>query len=145
MSEIETVRNSLLNELTLRTNSETASQRFERIQTQMDKLPSILNKDILTKLKNGDYEISLKEYSDFNSYRTKLDALFGNNSANKFQNYLNKTVGQSDDFTANAKDFIEKMQNNGMTNKQSLKLYSALKSYSLVSNFKNYSFISAKI
>ena len=106
MSEIETVRNSLLNELTLRTNSETASQRFERIQTQMDKLPSILNKDILTKLKNGDYEISLKEYSDFNSYRTKLDALFGNNSANKFQNYLNKTVGQSDDFTANEKDFI---------------------------------------
>lgn len=145
MSEIETVRNSIVNKLTLRTSSETASQRFERIQKQMDKLPSVLDNDTLTKLKNGDYEISLKEYSDFNSYRSNMNALYGNGSANNFENYLNKTISQSADFVANAKDFIEKMQDNGMSNKQALKLYSALKSYSMISSFKNYNFISAKI
>ena len=145
MSEIETVRNSIVNKLTLRTSSETASQRFERIQKQMDKLPSVLDNDTLTKLKNGDYEISLKEYSDFNSYRLNMNALYGNGSANNFENYLNKTISQSADFVANAKDFIEKMQDNGMSNKQALKLYSALKSYSMISSFKNYNFISAKI
>ena len=145
MSEIETVRNSIVNKLTLRTSSETASQRFERIQKQMEKLPSVLDKDTLTKLKNGEYEISLKEYTDFSSYKAKMNALYGNNSANVFQNYLNNTIGNSNDFTANAKDFIDKMQDNGMSNRQAVKLYSALKSYSLVSSFKNYNFISAKI
>ena len=145
MSEIEIARNSIVNKLTLRTSSETASQRFERIQKQMDKLPSVLDNDTLTKLKNGDYEISLKEYSDFNSYRSNMNALYGNGSANNFENYLNKTISQSADFVANAKDFIEKMQDNGMSNKQALKLYSALKSYSMISSFKNYNFISAKI
>ena len=145
MSEIEIARNSIVNKLTLRTSSETASQRFERIQKQMDKLPSVLDNDTLTKLKNGDYEISLKEYSDFNSYRSNMNALYGNGSANNFENYFNKTISQSADFVANAKDFIEKMQDNGMSNKQALKLYSALKSYSMISSFKNYNFISAKI
>ena len=146
MSEIENVRNIILSELNLTKKSETASERIERIQKQMENLPSVLDKNGLTKLKDGEFDITLKEYTDLNSYRIKMNALYGNSSDNQFQTYLNNTLNNnSDDTITKAKDFIDKMKDNGMSDIQALKLYSALKSYSVITGFKNYNFVNAKI
>jgi len=146
MSEIENVRNIILSELNLTKKSETASERIERIQKQMENLPSVIDKNGLTKLKDREFDITLKEYTDLNSYRIKMNALYGNSSDNQFQTYLNNTLNNnSDDTITKAKDFIDKMKDNGMSDIQALKLYSALKSYSVITGFKNYNFVNAKI
>ena len=146
MSEIENVRNIILSELNLTKKSETASERIERIQKQMENLPSVLDKNGLTKLKDGEFDITLKEYTDLNSYRIKMNALYGNSSDNQFQTYLNNTVNNNgNDTITKAKDFIDTMRDNGMSDTQALKLYSALKSYSVITGFKNYNFVNAKI
>ena len=120
------------------------NSQWQKIQENLSTLPSVLDKDTLTKLKNGGYDITLKQYTNMNSYNTMMNALYGNNSANTFQNTLNKLTNSAEDELANAKKFVDAMKENGMSNQTAVKTYSALKKYSLMSSFGNYNFIKAK-
>lgn len=149
MSEIGTLSSNLSETIKERLYSSSTennlTDRLERIKEKMQNLPSVLDSSTLQKLRDGEYEISLKEYSNMNTYRTMMDSLYGDKSADAFQNYLDKIFEEEADKVANAKSFVEKMRENGMSNSTALKLYSAIKTYSLVSSFKNYNFIKAKI
>lgn len=122
-----------------------SADKLQAVQDKLNYLPTVLNKDTLTKLKNGEYDISLKEYTDMNTYNTMMTALYGNKSANKFQNTLNLLTNSTEDNLASAKSFIDKMKENGMSNETALKTYSALQKYSLMSSFGNYSFIKTSV
>ena len=121
------------------------SEKTQAIRQQLNNIPSVLDESTLTKLRNGGYEISLKEYTDMNTYNVKMAALYGNSSANKFQNILNIAVDSAEDSLANAKAFVDKMRQNGMSNSTALKTYSALQKYSLMTSFGNYNFVKAKV
>ena len=147
MSEISDI-SSIIQESLLLTNVENGKKnnnKLQVIQKQLENMPSILNEDTLTKLKNGEYDISLKQYTGMNTYNTMMNALYGNNSANPFKNTLNNILGLEDDNLANAKAFIDKMIENGLSNSASIKLYYAIKSYSVLSSFNNYSFVKATV
>ena len=148
MSETELLNNTrsdlLLSNAYSKLN-ESANDRIERLRKQAQNIPSVLDQDTLTKLRNGEYEISLKEYTNMNTYNNLMTVAYGNNSANPFQQYLNNYMNTDEDKLANAKSFIEKMKENGLSNNSALKLYSALQSYSLISSFKNYNFVNAKV
>lgn len=121
------------------------SDKLQKIKTQLNELPTVLDKDTLTKLKNGGYDISLKEYTNMSSYNTVMGTLYGNSSANKFQNLLNTITNASENSLATAKSFVEKMRENGMSNKAALRTYSALQKYTAFSTLNNYNYVSAKI
>ena len=70
---------------------------------------------------------------------------YGNNSADPFQQYLNSFLESDEDKLANAKSFINKVTESGVSNSTARKLYSAMQSYSLISSFKNYNFVNAKV
>lgn len=145
MSEISNISSILQNSLLLtNVNGEGKINSLQTIQNQLKNLPSVLDKDTITKLKNGEFEISLKEYTNMNTYNTMMNAMYGNHSANNFQNTLNVLTNSADDELATAKSFIDSMKQNGMSNKTAMKTYSALKKYSLMSSFGNYNFIKAK-
>lgn len=146
MSEITDLSSIMQNQLLLfNINTSKATNNLQDVKNQLSNLPSILDKQTLTDLKNGKYEISLKEYTSFNTYSTMMEALYGNNSANSFQNSLNILTDSAETKLANAKSFIDKMKENGMSNKSALKTYTALQKYSLVSSaFTNYNFVNAK-
>lgn len=150
MSEIETINSAITESLISRLktqSSETATEKLQRIQRQIKNIPSVLDYDTLSKLRNGEYEISLKEYTSMNNYNTTMSALYGDKSANPFQQYIDKilnTNSNNDSSISNAKTFVDKMRENGLSNSSAVKLYSALKSYSLISSFKNYNFVNAK-
>lgn len=149
MSEINTI-NSLLTEtlkerIYLPSIEGNASDRLQEIKERLQNLPSVLDPSTLQKLRNGEYDISLREYSSMNTYRNMMEHLYGDKSADTFQNYLDSIFDSDEDKVANAKNFIEKMKKNGMSNSKALKLYTAIKTYSLVSSYKNYNFIKAKI
>ena len=111
----------------------------------MRNIPSVLDENTLTKLKNGDYEITLQEYTSMNTYNTMMTALYGDKSADKFQTILNIATNSAEDSFANAKAFVDKMKQNGMSNSTAVKTYAALQKYSLMSSFGNYSFVKAKV
>ena len=120
------------------------NSQWQKVQENLSNLPSVLDKNTLTKLKNGGYDITLQQYTSMNSYNTMMNALYGNNSANTFQNTLNKITNSAEDELANAKKFVNAMKENGMSNQTAVKTYSALKKYSLMSSFGNYNFVKAK-
>ena len=120
------------------------NNKLQTIQEQLKGITSVLDKDTLTKLTNGEYEVSLKEYTNMNTYNTMMSALYGNSSANTFQNTLNTLTNSAEDNLATAKAFVASMKANGMTNQAAVKTYAALQKYSLMSSFGNYNFVNAK-
>ena len=147
MSEISDI-SSIIQESLLLTNVENGknnNNKLQVIQKQLKNMPSILNEDTLTKLKNGEYDISLKQYTGMNTYNTMMNALYGNNSANKFQNTLNILTGTTNDNLATAKSFIDKLRENGMSNKSAVKTYTALQKYSIMTSLGNYNYVNASV
>ena len=147
MAQVSDFSSILTESLQLR-NYGFSDNNFEKIQAVRQKLnsiPSVLDENTLTKLKNGEYEISLKEYTDMNTYNTEMTALYGNRSANNFQNILNIATKSKEDSLANAKSFVDKMKQSGMSNSTAVRMYSALQKYSLMSSFGNYNFVKAKV
>ena len=147
MAQVSDFSSILTESLQLR-NYGFSDNNFEKIQAVRQKLnsiPSVLDENTLTKLKNGEYEISLKEYTDMNTYNTEMTALYGNRSANNFQNILNIATKSKEDSLANAKSFVDKMKQSGMSNSTAVRMYSALQKYSLRSSFGNYNFVKAKV
>jgi len=147
MSEISDISSILQNSLLLTTlnSSDNNNNKLQTVQEQLKNITSVLDKDTLTKLKNGDFEVSLKDYTNMNTYSTMMNALYGNNSANKFQNTLNLLTNSAEDNLATAKTFVENMKANGMSNQTAVRTYAALQKYSLVSSFNNYNYVTAKV
>lgn len=122
------------------------SDRLDKINEELKELPSVLDSSTLQKLKDGEYEITLEEYNSMSSYRTTMSALYGNSSASKFPSMLNNLFNSTTNINS-AKDFLDRMEENGIEKKTALKLYNAMKSYSVMNTylgFKN-SYISANI
>ena len=147
MSEISDISSILQNSLLLTTlnSSDNDNNKLQTVQEQLKNIASVLDKDTLTKLKNGDFEVSLKDYTNMSTYSTMMNALYGNNSANKFQNTLNLLTNSAEDNLATAKTFVENMKANGMSNQTAVRTYAALQKYSLVSSFNNYNYVTAKV
>ncbi len=147
MSEISDISSILQNSLLLTTlnSSDNDNNKLQTVQEQLKNIAPVLDKDTLTKLKNGDFEVSLKDYTNMSTYSTMMNALYGNNSANKFQNTLNLLTNSAEDNLATAKTFVENMKANGMSNQTAVRTYAALQKYSLVSSFNNYNYVTAKV
>ena len=146
MSEISDISSILQESLLLSSvKADIKDSQLQKVQQQLKDIPSVLDSDTITKLRNGEYEISLKEYTNMNTYNTMMTALYGNNSANKFQNTLNILTNSAEDQLATAKSFVEQMKENGMSNETAIKTYSALQKYSLLSSFGNYNFIKTSV
>lgn len=147
MLEISDLSSILQNSLLLRFDSgnNNRENQLQQIQEQLDNIPSLLNKDTLTKLNNGEYGISLREYTELNSYNTMMTALYGNNSANKFQNTLNILTNSAENELANAKTFVAAMQKNGMSAKAAVHTLASLQKYSFLSSQGNYNYINASV
>ena len=146
MSEVSDISSIIQESLLLGSVSKNGqSDKLQKVQDQIKNLPSVLDKDTLTKLKNGDYEVSLKEYTNMNTYNTMMSALYGNRSANTFQNTLNLITKSPEDELATAKTFVQTMKDNGMSTKTAVKTFAALQKYSLMSSFGNYNFVKAKV
>ncbi len=147
MSENTTLQNILKNRLTLNNSqlNENVSDRIKKLQEKMQKLPSVLDKDTLSKLRNGEYGITLKEYTTMTTYNNTMSALYGNNSSDPFQQTLSKILGTENTSLNSAKSFVEKLKEQGFSNSSAVKMYSALKKYSLMSSFNNYNFVKATV
>ena len=146
MANVSDISSLLQNSLLFTSvNKDESNKRLAAVQSQLESFSSVLDKDTLTKLRNGEYEITLKEYTNMNTYNTMMTALYGNDSANKYQNNLNALTGSAEEGFATAKSFVEKMKENGMSNRMAVKTYHALQRYSLMSSFGNYNFINAKV
>ena len=148
MSEISDISSILQNSLLLYSynGDNQSTDALQTIQNRLNLMPSILDEDSLTKLRNGEFEISLKEYTNMTTYNTMMSALYGNHSANPFQNTLNLLTGSTEDRLANAKSFIDKMKKNGMSNQSAVRTYSALQKYSLMSSLgNNYNYVNTNI
>ena len=147
MSEISDISSLLQNSLQLTgvNVSNNSADKLQAIQAQLKNMPSVLDEDTLTKLKNGEFEITLKEYTDMNTYNTMMTALYGNKSANVFQNMLSIMTNSEDEELANAKAFVNSMTENGVSSKTAVRTYAALQKYSLMSSFGNYNFVNAKV
>ena len=146
MSDINDLSSIMQNQLLLLNVKTKQNDNLQEIQNQLSNLPSVLDKQTISELINGKYDISLKEYTSLNTYNTMMETLYGNSSANKFQNTLNFLTNSTETNLANAKSFIEKMKENGMSNKAALTTYTALQKYSLMSSaFGNYNFVNASI
>ena len=117
------------------------SEKLDNINKQLNDFPKVLDKKTLENFKNGEYDISLKEYTDMNTYRTTMTALYGNSSANKFNSSINNYLGIESNKTTTAKEFIEKLEDKGVAKETALKLYTSM---SLMLG-KTSSFVSAKI
>ena len=137
------LQNSLLLRATDRNNNR--ENQLQQIQEQLDSIPSLLDKNTLKKLSNGEYGISLKKYTELNSYNTMMTMLYGDNSANKFQNTLNILTNSAENELATAKTFVKTMRENGMSPKTSVQTYVALQKYSILSSNANYSFVNANV
>ena len=133
------IQNSLL--LTNVNNNDKNQAKLKAFQEQLNNLPTVLDKDTLTKLKNGEFEISLKEYTNISTYNTMMTSLYGDKSASTFQNTLNILSKTPENELATAKSFVDKMREYGMSNKTAVKTFSALQKYSMMSSLGNYNFI----
>ena len=148
MSEISDLGYILQNSLRMYSvgNGSQSSDTLEAVQNRLSSLPSVLDENSLTSLRNGEYDISLQEYTTMSTYNTMMSALYGNKSANPFQNTLNLLTGSAEDSLANAKSFLDKMKSNGMSNKTAVRTYAALQKYSLMSNLgNNYSYVKTSV
>lgn len=116
----------------------------ESAQGLVGNLPSVLDTETLTLLQNGGFGITLKDFTSISSYNTMMGALYGNQSANKFQTTLDIMFNtNSEEKLNNAKTFIEQMKANGMSNDTAVRTYSALQKYSLMTMVGNYNFVNA--
>ena len=146
MSEISDLRSFLQDSLLLRTSDNNIwENQLETIRKKLDDVPSVLDKDTLTRLNNGEYNLSLREYTKMTTYNTMMSALYGNNSANKFQNTLNILTNSAENELANAKTFVSLMQENGMSAKTAVQTFAALQKYSLMSSYGNYNYVNASV
>ena len=146
MSEISDLRSFLQDSLLLRTSdNNNRENQLETIRKKLDNVPSVLDKDTLTRLNNGEYNLSLREYTKMTTYNTMMSALYGNNSANKFQNTLNILTNSAENELANAKTFVSLMQENGMSAKTAVQTFAALQKYSLMSSYGNYNYVNASV
>ena len=141
MSSIESV--------TTASSSAVSLDRLENINNQLKDLPAVLDKQTLQDLRDGRYDITLEEYTDLNTYRTVMNALYGNYSSNRLPSMLNSLLGNgiNNNNSVSAKDFISIMKERGLTSSSAIGLYTALRTYSITSSLigKNNSFVSAKI
>lgn len=145
MSDLTNISSVMQNALLL-LNAENvnSTDKLTEIQTRLNNMPSILDKDTITNFVDGKYDISLKEYTSLNTYNTMMEALYGNNSANAFQQQLNLYGNSMEADLVNAKSFIDKMKENGMSNQAAVRTYAALQKYSLMTSaFGNYNFVNA--
>ena len=146
LTDISSIMQNSLRLINMNIGNTTNTDKLTAFQNQLDNMPSVLDENTLTDLVNGKYDISLKEYTSINTYTTMMEALYGDNSANLFQNKLSDLIASSKEKSlANAKAFIEKMKENGMSNQSAVRTYAALQKYSLMSSaFGNYNFVNAK-
>lgn len=151
MTSIESTRSAILEYLTGFTSSKSSVvARLQNARTQSDNSTTELVRSLLSSEDDEefDYGISLKSFKNLNSYITVMNSIYGNTSQSKFKTALNNVLnaGQNSQIT-NAKTFIEKMRENGLTNSGATKVLKAVNSYSLVSTMQNNninSFVSAK-
>ena len=154
MTNIESTRSAILEYLTGYSNDNSSvvsrlrnaiTQSTKNSKTQTKSVNNLLNEDDETETLG----ISLKQFTNLNSYITVMNSIYGNNSQTKFQNALSNVLnaGQNNQI-ANAKTFIQKMKENGLSNSSALTMFKAVNSYSLVSALQNNnsnSFVSVKI
>ena len=143
MMEISDISSILENSMLLYAANNSKENQLQEIQNKLNNIPSVLDKNTLTRLRNGEFGISLKEYTSMNTYNTMMTALYGNNSANKFQNTLNILTNSAENELANAKTFVQTMQDNGMSPKAAVNTLIGLQKYSLMSSLGNYNYVNA--
>ena len=141
MSSIESVTSGSSTAISL--------DRLADINNQLQDLPAILDKQTLQDLVDGEYDITLEEYTDMNTYRTTMNALYGNYSADRFPSILNSLLGNgnNNNNSVSARDFISIMRERGLTSSSAMGLYNALRTYSITSSLigRNSSYLSARI
>ena len=97
---------------------------------------------------NDKYEITLENSTSLKSYETLMNSLLNGNSTDKLPSFLKNYLGDKTDKKINAKNFIDNMKNLGVSTGNAIKIYGAMKSYSvtasLIENNKN-NFVNAKI
>ena len=155
MQSIDTVSSSILAELlkesvtqklqNLTNNTSPFETWLDKLTDKEDALSGIVDKDTLQGLIDGEYDISLENYTDMYTYNLMMSNLYGDNSLNFFQNSLNNVLGNSENSIASAKSFVDTMRERGLSNSSALKLYTAIKSYSAMSGLTNFSYVDAKI
>ena len=124
------------------------TDRLQDINKQLGDLPSVLDRQTLQELIDGEYDITLQEYTDMNTYKTTMSALYGNQSADRFPSMLNNLMGNSNNNNpVSARDFISIMRERGLTSTSAMGLYNAIRTYSITSSLigRNSSYLSAKI
>ena len=141
--------NFLLNNIQYNNSSETETstetEKVKDIKEMMRNLPSALNEKMQAETQDSTYSITLKQFTDLTSYNNTMSSLYGNNSSDKFQNLLNKTLDTYEDHLATAKSFIDKLKSEGMTNKEAVNTYNALQQYSLITSSNNYNFVNTQV
>ena len=76
MANVSDISSLLQNSILLTSaNKEGSGRKLAAVKSQLENFSSALDKDTLTKLKNGEYEITLKEYTNMNTYNTMMSAL----------------------------------------------------------------------
>ena len=125
------------------------SEKMVNLDSQMRSLPSVLDKETLNDLVEGEYDITLQQYTDMNSYRNSMQLIHGNNSANPVYSGLNRLMGNgsSNNTTVSASNFIERMKDRGLSETSAFSLYTAVRTYSINNSLlsANNSFVNAKI
>lgn len=155
MQSIDTVSSSILADLlkesvtqklqNLTNNKSPFETWLDRLMDKENSLSSVVDRDTLQGLVDGEYDISLENYTDMHTYNLMMSNLYGNNSLNIFQNSLNNILGSSENSIASAKTFVDTMRERGLSNASALKLYTAIKSYSAMSGLSSFSYVDAKI
>ena len=124
--------------------------KLESFNNKLNNIPSVLDKQTINKFIDGEYEISLEDYTNLNSYKTSMQSFLGDSSNNLLGSNLNRLLGKTEDNKntnlTSIKEFLEEMQNRGLSKENAFKLYSSVKTYSLTNSiFEKNSFVSAKI
>lgn len=148
MSTIESVNINNNKELLSFYKNDNISDKLNKIESALKDLPTVLDLETLGKLKDGEYDITLEQYASMNSYRVQMNALYGLKSSSKLPTMLNNYLGRKSDDDMSAKDFVSNLKKLGVDTNNAVKIYGAMKSYSittsLIADNKN-SFITAKI
>lgn len=122
------------------------AEKLANLDKQMQGLPSVLDEETLNNLVEGEYDITLKEYTDLNTYRNTMGALYGANSANPLYSRLNTLMGNNNNTAVSAKTFIENMRERGLSDEGALNLYTAMRTYSVTNTLLgNNSFVNARV
>ena len=126
---------------------ESVYETLGNINQQIGNMPAVLDRTTLDALVNGEYDISLREYTDMNTYRTTMSVLYGNNSSSPLNSSLNTLLGYNNqNRTISVKDFIDRLGERGVSESDALRLYTAARAYSLTSVLNlNNSFVSARV